>query len=99
MYRHKEFLEGGRYKASNDRGGCWVDDTTVFYRYQDAPGGFRHAPLFRRRDRSHFLVLMAAANSDIIQNQLFNRRRTGDRPSEDSPPRPFAWDFFAYSFF
>jgi hypothetical protein len=45
MHRHKEFLEGGRYKASSDRGGCWVDYATVFYWYQDAPGGFRHAPL------------------------------------------------------
>ncbi len=45
MFRHKEFLDGGRYKASSDQGGCWVDYATVFYWYQDTPGGFRHAPL------------------------------------------------------
>ncbi len=27
------------------RGGCWVDYATVFYWYQDVPGGYRHAPL------------------------------------------------------
>jgi len=45
MHRHREFLEGGLFKASSDRGGCWVDYATVFYWYQDAPGGYRHAPL------------------------------------------------------
>lgn len=45
MFRHKEFLEGGRYRASSDAGGCWVDYATVFYWYQDSPGGFTHAPL------------------------------------------------------
>jgi len=45
MHRHREFLEGGLFKASSDRGGCWVDYATVFYWYQDAPGGYRHASL------------------------------------------------------
>ncbi len=45
MHRHRGFLEGGEYRASRDRGGCWVDYATVFYWYQNAPGGFSHAPL------------------------------------------------------
>lgn len=44
MHRQKEFLEG-QYRTSIDQGNGWVDYATVFYWYQDAPGGFRHAPL------------------------------------------------------
>jgi hypothetical protein len=45
IHAWKEFQEGGAVRASRDRGGCWVDYATVFYWYQDNPGGFHHAEL------------------------------------------------------
>ncbi len=44
MFASKEFREGPA-KASREGGGCWVDYATVFYWYQDKPGGYRHAEL------------------------------------------------------
>ena len=44
MFAQREFMEG-EYKASREHGRCWVDYATVFYWYQDSPGGYAHAPL------------------------------------------------------
>ena len=44
MRAQKEFQEGvGR--AASDPERCWVDYATVYYWYQDGPGGFDHAAL------------------------------------------------------
>jgi D-arabinan exo alpha-(1,3)/(1,5)-arabinofuranosidase (non-reducing end) len=37
-------------------GGCWVDYATVFYWYQDTPGGYSHAPLSNAADRRRVIV-------------------------------------------
>ena len=39
----QQYLQDVREKAME--GGCWVDYATVFYWYQDTPGGYRHAPI------------------------------------------------------
>ncbi|MGB2958926.1 MAG: DUF2961 domain-containing protein [Bacteroidota bacterium] len=39
----QQYLADVRERAK--KGGCWVDYATVFYWYQDVPGGYRHAPL------------------------------------------------------
>jgi hypothetical protein len=39
----QQYLADVRERARS--GGCWVDYATVFYWYQNVPGGFRHAPI------------------------------------------------------
>ncbi len=45
MHASTEFQPGGAYAKSVDAGKAWVDYATVFYWYQDSPGGYTHAPL------------------------------------------------------
>ena len=43
FFRNTEFHDKlARLVAAN---GCWVDYATVFYWYQDSPGGYKHQPL------------------------------------------------------
>ena len=55
MHSQKEFQEG-QYRISSDQGNGWVDYATVFYWYQDVPGGFRHAPLDPAGKRKAFML-------------------------------------------
>ena len=44
----RHFTGGGlgkRWDVALERDGCWVDYATVYYWYQDRPGGFKHKPL------------------------------------------------------
>ena len=50
MHVQREFQEGvGRVSGDPER--CWVDYATVFYWYQNEPGGYTHAPLEAPADR------------------------------------------------
>ncbi len=38
------------------KGGCWIDYATVYYWYQDAPGGYKHQPLRPVPDRQKAIL-------------------------------------------
>ncbi|MBN2024141.1 MAG: DUF2961 domain-containing protein [Pirellulales bacterium] len=43
--QEKHFIDRKDWADAWKGGGCWVDYATVHYWYQDAPGGYDHAPL------------------------------------------------------
>lgn len=49
-------------KKAAEGGGAWVDYAAVFYWYQDAPGGYRHAPLEPLADRQKTVLRPAEAS-------------------------------------
>jgi hypothetical protein len=50
----QQYLKDVTSKAES--GGCWVDYATVFYWYQDSPGGYSHTPLPDVKDRWKVIV-------------------------------------------
>jgi hypothetical protein len=45
-----------RWKEALTRNGCWVDYATVYYWYQDRPGGFEHHPMRPVEQRNRQLL-------------------------------------------
>ena len=47
--------------------GCWVDYATVYYWYQDTPGGYNHRPLNIPKQRQKLLLKSSIKSSDKIK--------------------------------
>ena len=52
----KVFVVKPKWRKSVARGGCWVDYATVYYWYQDDPGGYKHEPLRPPSERQKSLL-------------------------------------------
>jgi len=52
----KGFVRKPKWPKLVARGGCWVDYATVFYWYQDDPGGHKHEPLHPISERHKTLL-------------------------------------------
>ncbi|MBN1421242.1 MAG: DUF2961 domain-containing protein [Planctomycetes bacterium] len=61
----KFFVRNPEWPRAVERGGCWVDYATVFFWYQDVPGGFEHAALAPVSERCRAIAGRAADPPDL----------------------------------
>jgi len=86
-WRHEGmFTSNADWARRVKEGGCWVDYATVFYWYQDSPGGFQHDPLAPVAQRGKLLVRPGAESSALeallkagkVDDQLANTFAAGE---------------------
>lgn len=54
--QEKAFTGKPKWRKAAARDGCWVDYATVYYWYQDKPGGYKHEPLRPLDERQKVLL-------------------------------------------
>ncbi|NLE39369.1 MAG: hypothetical protein GX621_15215, partial [Pirellulaceae bacterium] len=64
--KERLFTRRPEWSEAVARDGCWVDYATVYYWYQNQPGGFKHQPLDPPAERQKTL-LRSSKNSDDAQ--------------------------------
>ena len=52
----KSFVGKPKWRKAVARDGCWVDYATVYYWYQDNPGGYKHERLRPLSERQKILL-------------------------------------------
>lgn len=70
-WRHETgFVASPAWAKAVAQNGCWVDYATVYYWYQNVPGGYAHAPLAGVEERAKLLLRSSARQPPDIARYL-----------------------------